>query len=161
MIQSLDGDFNILLVEDNPGDVDLAKDALELFKTPHTLHIASDGALALEFLFAFERGAANLPNPIGPDLILLDLNLPKIDGREVLATIKKNERLGKIPVIVLTSSNAEHDLLQAYGSHANCYLTKPADLELFFAMFAEIERFWLQLVKLPTRLAPVAKANPG
>jgi len=154
MIQALDGGINILLVEDNPGDVDLAKDALDQFKTPHTLHIASDGALALEFLFAFERGAGSLPDPIVPDLILLDLNLPKIDGREVLATIKKHERLGQIPVIILTSSNAEHDLLQAYRSHANCFLTKPVDLELFFAMFEEIERFWLQLVKLPPRLAP-------
>jgi two-component system, chemotaxis family, response regulator Rcp1 len=155
MIQALDGNIHILLVEDNPGDVDLAKDALEQFKTPHTLHIASDGALALEFLFEPAGGAERPPDAIVPDLILLDLNLPKIDGREVLATIKGHERLALIPVIVLTSSNAEHDLLQAYRSHANCFLTKPADLDLFFAMFKEIERFWLQLVKLPPRPTPL------
>jgi two-component system, chemotaxis family, response regulator Rcp1 len=160
MIHAMNGSINILLVEDNPGDVDLAKDALEQFKTPHTLHIASDGAQALELLFGSERAAEHRPNPARPgpalpDLILLDLNLPKIDGREVLAIIKKDERLCQIPIIVLTSSNAEHDLLRAYRSHANCFLTKPADLELFFAMFAQIERFWLELVKLPHRLAPL------
>lgn len=144
MSQALNGAIHILLVEDNPGDVDLAKEALRQFKTRHTLQVEADGTRALEFLFEADRGAGRLP-----DLILLDLNLPRTDGREVLATIKNHERLGSIPVIVLTSSNAERDLRQAYQLHANCFLTKPTDLELFFAMFEQIERFWLQLVKLP------------
>lgn len=142
----LNGGIHILLVEDNPGDVDLAKEALTQFKTPHTLHVASDGAQALEFLAGPAGGATRLP-----DLILLDLNLPKTDGREVLAIIKNDERLGHIPVIVLSSSHAERDMQQAYRLHANCFLTKPTDIGLFFAMFELIERFWLQLVKLPPR----------
>jgi two-component system, chemotaxis family, response regulator Rcp1 len=154
MSNALNGGIHILLVEDNPGDVDLAKEALRLFKTPYTLHVASDGARALEFLES-EHTAGRLP-----DLILLDLNLPRTDGREVLATIKNDERLGHIPVIVLTSSNAERDLRQAYQLHANCFLTKPADVELLFAMFEQIERFWLQLVKLPPRLAPAITQAP-
>lgn len=144
MSEAHNGCIHILLVEDNAGDIDLAKDALRQFKTRHTLHVASDGARALEVLFDPEQSAKDLP-----DLILLDLNLPKIDGREILATIKSDERLSHIPVIVLTSSNAERDLQQAYRLHANCYLTKPTDVGQFFAMFELIERFWLQLVKLP------------
>lgn len=142
MTAAMQDPIHILLVEDNPGDVDLARDALAQFKTPYTVHVANDGARALEYLAG--SAAHRLP-----DLILLDLNLPKIDGREVLATIKNEQHLAQIPVIVLTSSEAEHDLLQAYRSHANCYLTKSVDLELHFAMFEQIERFWLQLVKLP------------
>jgi two-component system, chemotaxis family, response regulator Rcp1 len=144
MILATKDPIHILLVEDNPGDVDLAKDALAQFTTPHTVHVASDGAEALEYLSASSPCAERLP-----DLVLLDLNLPKVDGRQVLATIKREQHLAQIPVVVLTSSNAEHDLLQAYRSHANCYMTKPVDLELFFDMFQQIERFWLQLVKLP------------
>ena len=144
MMQAASDPIHILLVEDNPGDVDLAMDALAQFKTPHTVHVASDGAQALDYLWSASPRVERLP-----DLILLDLNLPKIDGREVLATIKSKEHLVQIPVVVLTSSNAEHDLLHAYRSHANCYLTKPVDLGRFFEMFEEIERFWLQLVKLP------------
>jgi len=155
MSETLNGGIQILLVEDNPGDVDLAKEALEQFKTPHTLRVASDGTQALEFLFESEGGTGV------PDLILLDLNLPKTDGREVLAIIKKDERLGSIPVIILSSSNAERDMRQAYQLHANCFLTKPTEIGVFFAMFEEIERFWLQLVKLPPRRAPAPKANPG
>jgi two-component system, chemotaxis family, response regulator Rcp1 len=148
MSEALNGGIHILLVEDNPGDVDLAREALGQFKTPHTLRVASDGAQALEFLFEPEGSA-----PV-PDLILLDFNLPKTDGRELLAIIKNDERLGHIPVIVLTSSNAERDMQQAYRLHANCFLTKPTDIGLLFAMFELIERFWLQLVKLPSRPGP-------
>jgi two-component system, chemotaxis family, response regulator Rcp1 len=155
MSETLNGGIQILLVEDNPGDVDLAKEALEQFQTPHTLRVASDGTQALEFLFDSEGGTGV------PDLILLDLNLPKTDGREVLAIIKKDERLGSIPVIILSSSNAERDMAQAYQLHANCFLTKPTEIGVFFAMFEEIERFWLQLVKLPPRLPPAVAQNPG
>jgi CheY-like chemotaxis protein len=149
MNEALNGGIHILLVEDNLGDVDLAKEALGQFKTPYTLRVASDGEQALEFLFESDSGKG------GPDLILLDLNLPKTDGREVLAIIKNDERLGSIPVIILTSSNAERDIQQAYQLHANCFLTKPTEIEVFFAMFEEIERFWLQLVNLPPR--PIAR----
>ena len=155
MSPARNGGIHILLVEDNPGDVDLAKDALRQFTTPHTLHVASDGAQALQFLSDAARSVEDLPH-----LILLDLNLPRTDGREVLAVIKGDERLGHIPVIVLTSSNAERDLQQAYRLHANCFLTKPSDVEQFFAMFELIERFWLQLVKLPPHICSHVTEGP-
>jgi CheY-like chemotaxis protein len=144
--------IEILLVEDNPGDARLTREALAMSTIRHQLHHARDGEEAMAFLRR-EPPFANAPQP---DLILLDLNLPKTDGREVLAIIKNDERLGYIPVIVLTSSNAERDIRQAYELHANCFLTKPTDIGLLFAMFELIERFWLQLVKLPPRHTPGA-----
>ena len=134
----------ILLIEDNEGDIDLVTDAMSRFTVPHRLQVAHDGEQALAALLGPRANHATLPQ-----LILLDLNIPKIDGREVLASIKADERTRHIPVIVLTSSGAERDLLNAYRLYANCFITKPTEVESFFAMFELIERFWLMLVKLP------------
>jgi two-component system, chemotaxis family, response regulator Rcp1 len=137
--------IEILLVEDNPGDVDLARDSLEHSKIRNTLHVVSDGVEALDFLY--HRGKyATAPHP---DLILLDLNLPKKNGREVLAEIKSDESLKRIPVVVLTASKDEEDILQSYNLHANCYITKPMDLHQFVRVVRAIEHFWLTIVKLP------------
>jgi chemotaxis family two-component system response regulator Rcp1 len=137
--------IEILLVEDNPGDVRLTQEALKEGKVYNNLHWAKDGVEALEFL---QRGGkhANAPRP---DIILLDLNLPKKDGREVLAVIKKDDRLKHIPVVVLTTSKAEEDVLRSYELHANCYVTKPVDLEKFIVVVQSIDRFWLTVVTLP------------
>lgn len=145
MVSEPRNDVHVLLVEDNPGDIDLVKDALARFSSRPTLEVATDGSRALALLLSGERKRL-------PDLILLDLNVPKTDGREVLAAIRADERTTHIPVIVLSSSNAERDLMQAYRLHANCFITKPADIDAFFRMFELIEQFWLKLVKLP---APV------
>lgn len=137
--------IEILLVEDNPGDVRLATEALREGKVLNTLHVAVDGVEALDFLN--RRGRfAGAPHP---DMILLDLNLPKKDGREVLAEIKGDERFRRIPVIVLTTSSAEQDILSSYDLHANCYVTKPVDLDQFIGAIRQIEDFWLSVVKLP------------
>jgi CheY-like chemotaxis protein len=136
----------ILLVEDNPGDADLAKDALESSRVLNKLHVVADGVEAMEFL----RGQGRHKDMVRPDLILLDLNLPRKDGREVLAEIKSDEDLKSIPVVILTTSKAEADILMTYNLHGNCFITKPIDLEQFLKVVKSIEDFWLTIVKLPT-----------
>jgi two-component system, chemotaxis family, response regulator Rcp1 len=135
----------ILLVEDNPGDVRLTREALKEGKVYNNLHWAKDGVEALEFL---RREGAHAGAP-RPDIILLDLNLPKKDGREVLAVIKNDGEFKHIPVVVLTTSKAEEDVLKSYALHANCYVTKPVDLEKFIQVVQSIDRFWLTVVTLP------------
>jgi two-component system, chemotaxis family, response regulator Rcp1 len=137
--------IEILLVEDNRGDVRLAVEALRDAKVANTLRVVEDGVEALAFLRR-EGRHAGVPRP---DLILLDLNLPRKDGREVLAEIKQDADLKRIPVVILTSSAAEQDVLQAYNLHANCYITKPVDLDQFMKVVKSIEDFWLVVVKLP------------
>ena len=137
--------IEILLVEDNPGDVRLTVEALKDGKVSNRLHVARDGVEALAFLRQ-EGSHAGAPRP---DVILLDLNLPKKDGREVLEEIKADERLRRIPVVVLTTSSSEQDILRTYDLHANCYITKPVDLEQFIEVVKGIEDFWLTVVKLP------------
>ncbi len=137
--------IEILLVEDNPGDVDLTREALDDAKVANRLHVVDDGAKAMEFLYR-RGGFAGVPRP---DIILLDLNLPKKDGREVLADIRQDPALAEIPVVVLTTSQAEEDIFRAYRLHANCYITKPVDLEQFLKVIRSIEDFWLTIVKLP------------
>ncbi|MFW6309589.1 MAG: response regulator [Prolixibacteraceae bacterium] len=136
---------DILLVEDSPGDADLAKEALEESKLKNNLYIAMDGEEAMDFLY--KRGKfQDVPRP---DLIILDLNLPKKDGREVLKEIKENPKLRRIPVVILTTSKAEEDVLKTYDLHANCYITKPLDLDKFMEVVHSIENFWLSIVVLP------------
>ena len=137
--------IEILLVEDNPGDVDLTKEALDHSKMINNLHLVADGVEALAFL----RKEGKYASAVHPDLILLDLNLPKKDGREVLAIIKEDPLLKRIPVVVLTTSDAEQDILKAYSLHANCYITKPVDVEKFVLVVKAIEDFWFAVVKLP------------
>ena len=137
--------IEILLVEDNPGDVRLAQEALKDAKVRNNLHVARDGVEALAFLRR-EGKYADAPRP---DLILLDLNLPKKDGREVLAEIKEDENLRRIPVVILTISKDEEDVLKTYNLHANCYVTKPLGLDRFMEVVQAIEDFWLSIVKLP------------
>jgi two-component system, chemotaxis family, response regulator Rcp1 len=137
--------IEILLVEDSPADVDLTREALEDTKIHNNLSIVSDGVEALTFLRR-EGEYADAPHP---DLILLDLNLPKKDGREVLAEIKADPRLRRIPVVVLTTSEADQDILRSYDLHANCYVTKPVDLDAFVEVVRSIEDFWLAIVRLP------------
>ena len=135
----------ILLVEDNPGDVELTREALHDTKVHMRLSVVPDGVEAMAFLRR-EREYAEAPRP---DLILLDLNLPKKDGRGVLAEIKQDPVLRHIPVVVLTSSEAEQDIARAYELHANCYVTKPVDLDQFVKIVQSIEQFWFEVVKLP------------
>ena len=137
----------ILLVEDNPADVRLTREALNSDRLWNRLSVARDGVEAMAYLRREGRFAAAAL----PDLILLDLNLPRKDGREVLAEIKADPRLMRIPVVVLTTSDAEDDILKTYGLHANCYITKPADLRQFMKVLKSIEDFWLAIVKLPPR----------
>ncbi len=137
--------IEILLVEDNPGDARLAKEALLDAKVHNNLHVVTDGLEALAFLNR-EAPYAEAPRP---DLILLDLNLPRKDGREVLAYIKAEERFKRIPVVVLTTSEAEEDILKVYNLNANCYITKPVDLDQFIKVVRTIQDFWLTIVKLP------------
>ncbi|MBV9864202.1 MAG: response regulator [Abitibacteriaceae bacterium] len=137
--------LEILLVEDNPGDVRLTKEALREGKVLHNLSVAEDGVEAMSFL---HREGQYSDAPI-PDLILLDLNLPRKDGREVLAEVKEDAALKRIPVVVLTTSEAEQDILKTYDLHANCYITKPVDLDQFITIVHSIENFWLTVVKLP------------
>lgn len=139
--------IDILLVEDNPADVRLMMEILKEGKVLNRLHVVRDGVEAMEFL---HREGAYIDVPC-PDLILLDLNLPKKDGREVLAEIKSNKDLKRIPVVVLTISKAEEDILKSYDLHANCYITKPVDLEQFINVVRTIEDFWLTIVKLPPK----------
>lgn len=138
--------IEILLVEDNPGDVRLTREALRESKLHNNLRVAVDGVDALAYL----RGEGAHAGAPRPDLILLDLNLPRKDGREVLAEIKADEHLRSIPVVVLTTSRAEQDVLQSYHLHANCYVTKPVDLEQFITVVKSIEGFWFSIVTLPS-----------
>ncbi len=135
----------ILLVEDNPGDARLTQEALKDGKVYNKLTVVPDGVEAMAYL----RREGRYAGAAQPDLILLDLNLPKKDGREVLQEIKADEQLRRIPVVVLTSSNAEQDVLKSYGLHANCYVTKPVDLDQFIGAVKAIENFWLTVVTLP------------
>lgn len=136
---------DILLVEDNPGDVDLTIEALKEGKVANRLRVADDGVEAMAFL----RREGKYADAFRPDLILLDLNLPRKDGREVLAEIKADPALKQIPVVVLTTSEAEQDIVKSYQLHANCYITKPVDLEQFIRVVRAIDEFWLTVVKLP------------
>ena len=139
--------IDILIVEDNAGDARLIQEVLNGNKIYNTLHIVKDGVLAMDFLY--KRGDyQNVPTP---DLIILDLNLPKKDGREVLAEIKGNDDLKKIPVVVMTISQAQEDILKTYNLHANCYVTKPIDLNQFVKVVKSIEEFWFSIVKLPAK----------
>ncbi|MEI6279554.1 MAG: response regulator [Verrucomicrobiae bacterium] len=137
--------IEILLVEDNPGDADLAREALENGKVRNALHVVGDGEAAMDFL----RRQGKYTAAPRPDLVLLDLNLPKKDGREVLAEIKSDENLKRIPVVILTTSKAEEDILKTYSLHANCFITKPIDLSQFIKVVQAIEEFWFTIVKLP------------
>lgn len=136
---------DILLVEDSPTDVLLAQEALETAKVLNHLHVAIDGVEAMQYL----RREPPYEKATRPDLILLDLNLPRKDGREVLAEIKVDPVLKTIPVVVLTTSKAEEDILRAYGLHANCYVTKPVDFDQFSQVVKAIENFWFTIVSLP------------
>lgn len=138
--------IEILLVEDNPGDVRLTQEALREGKVRNSLSIVNDGVAAMSFLRR-EGAYANAPRP---DIVLLDLNLPKKDGRQVLEEIKLDPDLRRIPVVVLTTSKAEEDVLRSYNLHANCYISKPVDLEQFLGVVRSIEDFWLCIVKLPS-----------
>lgn len=136
---------DILLVEDSPTDVLLAQEALEHAKVLNQMHIVSDGVQAMQYL----RAESPFEDAVRPDLVLLDLNLPRKDGREVLAEIKADESLKLIPVVVLTTSKAEEDILRAYGLHANCYVAKPVDFDEFTVVVKAIENFWFTIVSLP------------
>jgi CheY-like chemotaxis protein len=136
--------IEILLVEDNPGDARLTREALRDAKVRNNLHVAPDGVEALAFLRRQGKHAA-VPKP---DLILLDLNLPKKDGREVLEAVKQDDQLRHIPVVILTTSQAERDIVESYRLRANAYVTKPVDLEQFLRVVQSIEHFWLEIVKL-------------
>jgi CheY-like chemotaxis protein len=140
------GSVEVLLVEDNPGDVRLTKEALKEGKLLNNVTVVGDGVEALSFLHRQGKYA----DAALPDLILLDLNLPKKDGREVLADIKTDDNLRRIPVVVLTTSSAEEDILRTYDLHANCYITKPVDLEQFMRVVKSIEDFWVTVVRLPS-----------
>ena len=136
---------DILLVEDNPGDIRLTEEALIESKVCNRLYVAQDGIQAMALLRQ-EGEYASTPRP---DLILLDLNLPKKDGREVLAEIKADDELKRIPVVVLTTSSAEEDVLKTYGLYANCYVTKPVDLDQFITVVKSVNDFWFSIVRLP------------
>ncbi|WP_327115669.1 response regulator [Nocardia sp. NBC_01730] len=139
--------IDILLVEDDPGDELMTREAFEDNKIGNTLHVVRDGEEALDFLY--RQGAH--AEAVRPDLILLDLNLPKYDGRQVLEKIKADPGLAHIPVVVLTTSAAEEDILRSYRLHANAYVTKPVDLDQFVAAIKQIDEFFVQVVRLPRR----------
>lgn len=139
---------DFLLVEDNPGDVRLTQEALKNYKVQNNLHVATDGEEAMAFL----RRQGKYGNAPRPDIILLDLNLPKKDGREVLAEIKSDPNLKAIPVVIITSSEAEQDVVKSYNLNANCYVTKPVNLDQFIKVVQSINDFWLTIVKLPSTL---------
>lgn len=140
-----DKQVEILLVEDNPGDVRLTLEALKAGKINNKVNVITDGEKAVDYLKR-RNGFENRPLP---DIILLDLNLPKLSGREVLAIIKEDNDLKHIPVIVLTTSKAEEDVLKSYQHHANCFITKPVDFEQFSVVIKKIEDFWFSIVKIP------------
>ena len=139
--------IEVLLVEDDPGDVLMTQEAFEEHKVRNRLNVVQDGAEALAYL----RREGQYANAVRPDLILLDLNLPRRDGREVLEEIKKDEVLGRIPVVVLTTSAADEDILRSYQLHANAYVTKPVDFENFINVIKQIDEFFVSVVKLPPR----------
>jgi CheY-like chemotaxis protein len=139
--------IEILLVEDDAGDVLMTREAFAENRLHNQLHVVSDGVAALEFL----RQRGEYADAVRPDLVLLDLNLPKRDGREVLAEIKSDPVLRTIPVVVLTTSQAEEDVLRSYQLHANAYVTKPVDFERFIAVLRKIDEFFVSVVKLPPR----------
>lgn len=138
---------DILLVEDNPGDARLAMEALKEGGIANRLHVVPDGIEAMNFLRR-EGGYEAAPRP---HVILLDLNMPRMDGRQVLARVKSDDALKRIPIVVLTTSQAEQDIIKSYDLHANCYITKPVDLDRFIAVIRSIEEFWCSTVKLPPR----------
>ncbi len=135
--------IEILLIEDNPGDARLTQEALKDGKVKNNLSIIYDGEEAMDFIYKRNK----YKDAVRPDLIILDLNLPKKNGREILAEIKEDEDLKTIPVVILTTSKAEEDIIKSYQLHANCYLVKPIDLNKFFELVKSIEGFWLTLVK--------------
>jgi CheY-like chemotaxis protein len=137
--------LEILLVEDNPGDIRLIKEILKETKIQNNIQVAMDGEAALKLLFNLD----SLNTAPRPDLILLDLNLPKIDGRELLSEIKDSDDLKSIPVVILTTSTAEEDIIETYKNHANSYITKPVDLDHFIRVVESIKDFWLSIVQLP------------
>ena len=137
--------IEILLVEDDPGDVLMTKEAFEHNKVRNTLTVVADGVSALEYLRK-EGEHADAPTP---DLVLLDLNLPRMDGREVLQALKADERLRSIPVVVLTTSEAEEDVVRSYALHANAYVTKPVDFDAFITVVRQIDEFFVEVVRLP------------
>ena len=137
--------IEVLLVEDNPGDIRLTKEAMKEAKIINNLNVVEDGVEALAYL----RKKGNFKGVKRPDLILLDINLPKKNGREVLAEIKQDIQLKQIPVVILTVSNAEEDIIKTYELHANCYITKPVDMEQFIKVVKSIDAFWFSIVKLP------------
>jgi CheY-like chemotaxis protein len=139
--------IEVLLVEDDPGDVLMTREAFEEHKLRNRLTVVSDGAEALSYL----RREGEHAGAVRPDLILLDLNLPRRDGREVLAEIKNDDELCSIPVVVLTTSQADEDVLRSYALHANAYVTKPVDFERFIAVVRQIDEFFVSVVKLPPR----------
>ncbi|MDD5368110.1 MAG: response regulator [Anaerolineaceae bacterium] len=141
--------IDILLVEDNPGDVRLTREALKEGKVLNTMFVAQDGVEALAFL----NHEGKYAHEVRPDIILLDLNLPRKDGREVLAEIKTDPVLRRIPVVILTTSKAEEDVINSYDLHANCYITKPVDLDQFVEVVRSVEDFWFTIVKLPSNKA--------
>jgi CheY-like chemotaxis protein len=148
MTQSLPGrSIEVLLVEDDPGDVLMTKEAFEDYKLQNTLHVVNDGAEAMDFL---RRQGEHTDAP-RPDLVLLDLNLPRMDGREVLQAIKSDPELASIPVVVLTTSEAEEDVLRSYSLHANAYVTQPVDFERFIHVVRQIDEFFVTVVRLPKR----------
>lgn len=135
----------VLLVEDSPGDVRLTEEALKEGKVRNNLNVVMDGVEAMAYL----RRQGPYAAATRPDIVLLDLNMPKKDGREVLAEMKSDDRLRRIPVVILTTSEAEQDILKTYDLHANCYITKPVDLDQFISLVKSVEDFWLTIVKLP------------
>jgi len=137
--------IEILLVEDNPGDVRLTREVFKDAKIRNTIHSVVDGVEAIDYL----RNKGKFADAVRPDLILLDLNLPRMDGREVLSEIKSDDDLKRIPVVVLTISKADEDVLKSYDLHANCFITKPVDLDQFIKVVKSVEGFWLTIVRLP------------
>ncbi|HLF46079.1 MAG TPA: response regulator [Chitinophagaceae bacterium] len=138
---------HILLVEDNEGDIVLAKEALQDARIINQVSVSRDGDEALDFLFS----KINDRNKETPDLVLLDINMPRVNGFEVLTAMKNDERLKSIPVVMLTTSSSEKDIKFAYEHHANCYITKPVDMEKFIEVVQKVEDFWLSIVKLPLK----------
>lgn len=137
--------IEVLLVEDDPGDVLMTREAFADYKVANNLHVVSDGEQALAFL----RKTGPFTEAPTPDLVLLDLNLPRVDGRQVLAEVKADEALRRIPVVVLTTSEAEEDVLRSYDLHANAYVTKPVDFERFVEVVRQIDQFFVSVVRLP------------
>ncbi len=147
MAEDTDRPIAVLLVEDDPGDVLMTREAFEEYKMRNTLHVVSDGVEALAYL----RREGEFADAVMPDLILLDLNLPRRDGRQVLAEIKNDPELCRIPVVVLTTSQAEEDVLRSYQLHANAYVAKPVDFERFISVVKQIDDFFVCVVRLPSR----------